>query len=84
MSDTGRTIEQVLDSKYFQADLKEMRDLATTADATIEGKRAGNGAVNSIEYWASKPFEEVPKDMRTDVVNYKLKGEDTGGNFYNS
>jgi hypothetical protein len=85
MSETGRTIEQVLGSKYFQADLTEMRELATTADATIEGKRAGNGAVNSVEYWASKPFEEVPKDMQREVVNYKLKKETgSGGNFYNS
>ncbi len=84
MSETGRTIEQVLDSKYFQADLTEMRELDTTKNATIEGKRAGNGVVDSVEYWASKPFAEVPKDLRADVVNYKLKKEDTGSNFYNS
>ncbi len=84
MSETGRTLEQVLESKYFKADLTEMRELDTTKNATIEGKRAGNGAVDSVEYWASKPFTEVPKDLRADVVNYKLKKEDTGSNFYNS
>jgi len=84
MSETGKTIEQVLSSKYFKADLEEMRELETTENATIEGKRQGNGAVDSVEYWAAKPFSEVPKDMRQEVVNYKLKKEDTGGNFYNS
>jgi hypothetical protein len=84
MSETGKDIEQVLDSKFFKSELEEMRELARTEAATPSGKRSGNTTVDSVEYWLTKPIEDVPKEMRTKVVNAKLEHEKTKGVFYNS
>lgn len=84
MQETGKDIEQVMESKFFKAELEEMRELAKTADATPPGKRSGNSAIDSVDYWLSKPFEEVPKEMRAQVVTAKMKQEGSKGMFYNS
>lgn len=84
MKETGKSLEQVIDSKFFKAELEEMRELARTAEAIPSGKRSGNSAVDSVEYWMSKPIEDVPQDMRIKVVNAKLEREKKGGVFYNS
>jgi len=84
MRETGKTLEQVLGSKFFQAELEERRELAKTAEATPSGKRSGSSTIDSVEYWLTKPIEDVPKEMRTQVVNARLKQEQTKGVFYNS
>lgn len=84
MQETGKNLEQVLESKFFKAELEEMRELAKTAEATPSGKRSGSSTTDSVEYWMSKPIEEVPKEMRTQVVNAKIKRESSTGVFYNS
>lgn len=84
MASTGKTLEQVLESKYFQAELEERREIARTSEATPSGKRSGNTASDSVEYWMSKPIEEVPQEMRIKVVNAKLAQGTSKGVFYNS
>ena len=84
MQETGKTLEQVIESKFFKAELEEMRELAKTEDANPKGKRTGTTAIDSVEYWLGKPLEEVPKDMRTKVVNAKIKQSEGNGVFYNS
>lgn len=84
MRETGKDIEQVLDSKHFKAELEDLRELAKTEEATISGKRSGSLTQDSVDYWLNKPIEEVPKDMVIKVVNAKLAKEKTGGVFYNS
>jgi len=39
---------------------------------------------DSVDYWMSKPIEEVPPEMRIKVVNARLAKEKTKGVFYNS
>lgn len=84
MSETGKTLEQVLDSKYFQAELEDRREIAKTANAIPTGKRSGNMATDDVAYWMSKPMEDVPQEMRIKVVNAKLKQTENKGVFYNS
>lgn len=84
MRETGKNLEQVLDSKYFQAELKEMRELETTANATPTGKRSGNVSNDSVEYWATKDFKDVPKEMKAKVIEFNLKKENSKNVFYNS
>lgn len=84
MKDTGKTLEQVLESKYFQAELKEMRDAKATADATPNGtKRSGQSARDTVEYWLAKgelpPADQVK--LRRDVVNARMKAESSGNPF---
>jgi hypothetical protein len=84
MKDTGKTLEQVLESKYFQAELKEMRELKNTANATpSKTGRSSNSAKDSVEYWIAKG-ELPPEDqiaLRRQVIAERRK-KDNQGNPY--
>lgn len=84
MRETGKDLEKVLESKFFKAELEEMRELAKTDAANPTGKRTGTTALDSVEYWMAKPLEDVPKDMRQKVVNALIKQSESKGVFYNS
>ena len=84
MKVSGMDIESLLENDYFQAKLEKQRALAKTADATPHGKRSSGVPTDSVEYWATKPIEEVPQDMRIKVVNARLAKEKSKGVFYNS
>mgnify|MGYP003404973675 CR=1 FL=1 len=79
-----KDLDALLENDYFKAKLEKHRELSKTADATPTGKRSGGVATDSVEYWMSKPIEEVPKDMRIKVVNERLKQSESKGVFYNS
>ena len=84
MKDTGRPLESVLDNKIFKSELKEMRDLAATEDATPDGqKRSGASAKTSVEYWLAKPKGELPADpaLRSKVVKARIAQEKSGSMF---
>jgi len=73
MKETGKDIEAVLASRFFQAELKEMRDLANTEDATPSGeKRSGVMTRDTVEYWIAAG--KLPEDpvLRQKVVNAKI------------
>lgn len=78
MSNTGKSLDEVIDSKYFQADLKEMREAKASAEAIPKGtKRSAQSTRDSVEYWIAKG-ELPPKDqraLRTQVVNARIKSE---------
>lgn len=87
MSNTGKSLDEVLESKYFQAELKEMRELKATAEAIPQGsKRGTQSAQSTVEYWIAKG--ELPpvsdRELRQQVVNARIKKESKGGAFYNS
>lgn len=76
VSDTGKTIEQVLESKYFQAELSEMRELGKTEDALPKGsKRSGKSTQDTVEYWIAKGELPTDRKLRQDVVNARIKKE---------
>lgn len=79
-----KDVDSLLDNDYFKARLEKFRAVSKTAEATPTGKRSGGVPTDSVEYWASKPIEEVPQNMRAKVVNHKLAKEKNKGVFYNS
>lgn len=81
---SGEELEILLENDYFKTKLENFRALGKTAEATPAGKRSSGVAVDNVEYWMAKPFEEVPKDMRAKVVQAKLDKEKSKGHFYNS
>lgn len=81
---SGQPLDELLENEYFIARLEKFRGLEKTAEATPTSKRSGGVATDSVEYWAEKPFEEVPKDMRAKVVQHKIDKEKNKGHFYNS
>lgn len=85
MQETGKTLEQVLESKYFQAELSEMRESKATNNAIPKGKRSGNATSDTVEYWLAKgtlpPVSEV--ELRRKVVNARAKKSESSSIFYN-
>lgn len=87
MKNTGKSLDEVVESKYFMAELKEMRELKAAEAATPTGsKRAGQAATDQVDYWLAKG--ELPpaseRELRQKVVNARLKKESGKGIFYNS
>ncbi len=85
--ETGKDLESLLETTYFQTELKNLREQKTTANATPTGsKRSSNSAIDTVEYWIAKgelpPASEV--DLRRKVVNARITKESTKGVFYNS
>lgn len=84
MESTGKSLDDVLDSKYFQAELKERKDLRMTEEATPSGtKRAGNTTRDQVDYWIAKG--ELPpadqRELRLKVVNARIKAEENKSQF---
>lgn len=80
MSDTGKSLEDVLSSRYFQAELKEMRENASAQAATPSGtKRSNSTPRDTVEYWLAKgelpPMDQV--ELRRKVVNAKISKNKT-------
>jgi len=84
MKASGKDVDSLLESKYFQEALETRRALDKTDKATIKGKRSGGVATDSVEYWAAKPFEDVPKEMRGKVLAHREAKEKNKEGFYNS
>ncbi|NOQ68317.1 hypothetical protein GQ568_02655 [Patescibacteria group bacterium] len=76
-SETGKTLEEVLESKYFKADLEEMRELDKTEDATPKGsKRTGQSSgKDTVDYWIKKGDLPTDRKLRQDVVNARISKE---------
>lgn len=74
MKESGKTLEQVLESKFFKSELKEMREVKAVKEATPTGtKRSGQSPRDEVDYWIAKG--ELPDDnpeLARKVVNAKL------------
>lgn len=87
MEQTGKSLDDVLESKYFLNELKDLRDITAVNDAVKDTSKRGTGvARDSVDYWIAKgelpPVSET--QLRRDVVNAKIKNQKEGGMFYNS
>ena len=76
MDATGKTIEDVLGNKFFQAQLAETRVEARSKDALPDNsKRTGGAARTGAQWWLDKG-ELPPKDqpiLRREVLNAKIE-----------
>ena len=83
MNETGKSPEQVVESKYFKAELEEMREARNTKAATPNGsKRSSQATSDSVEYWLKKG-ELPPNDpaLRAKVVKAKIAKEKNKNTF---
>lgn len=83
MKKSGEELENLLENEYFQAKLEKFRNLNKTIDAIPKGKGGSSVKTDSVDYWMTKPIEEVPHEMRIKVVNARLKQSESKGVFYN-
>lgn len=84
MKNSGMDIDSLLENGYFKSQLETFRAINQTVDAVPTGKRSSGVPTDSVEYWMSKPIEEVPSEMRIKVVNAKMNKDKNKGMFYNS
>ena len=85
-AETGKSIEDILESKHFQNDLKDLREDAGTKGAIPKGtRRSGNSSNDTVEYWIAKgempPNTPENRDLRTKIVNAKIKAKQSGSVF---
>lgn len=89
MADTGKSLDEVIGSKYFLAELKEQQEARATTAATPPGsKRAGASASNTVEYWLAKgenpPNTPENRELRQKVLNARIAKERDSGIFTKS
>lgn len=84
MSNTGKSLDEILESKYFQSELKELReDMASKNAVVTDSKRTNQTTDDSVEYWLAKGElpPESERELRLKVVNARLKKEGSGNAF---
>ena len=85
--ETGKDIESLLETTYFQAEFKDFKEKKATANAIpTASQRSNNSSIDTVEYWIAKgelpPASEV--ELRRKVVNARMKKEEAKGIFYNA
>lgn len=80
-----KNLVELFKNEYFLPRLEKFRALDKTSEATIKGGgRSASTAVDNVDYWVGKKMEDVPDNMRRQVVNAKLAKDKDKGKFYNS
>lgn len=86
--ETGKELDALLETSYFQAELREFRDKKATSLATPKGsKRSNNSSIDTVEYWINKgeyPTGAENKELREKIVNAQANRDKNKGIFYNS
>lgn len=81
-STTGKSIEEILESKYFKSDLKDLRDAREGDEAIPKGtKRSTQSTRDSVDYWLNKPHSEVPPELKRAVLNKQIEMKRHAGKF---
>lgn len=84
MNDSGKSLDEVIESPYFKAGLEEKRQAKATEEAVPQGtRRASSSAKDSVDYWIAKgelPPIDQPK-LRMEVVNAKHTQAKNEGEF---
>jgi hypothetical protein len=75
MKESGKSLEAVLAMKYFQSELKEMREFRASKEAIPSStRRSSQSSRDTVDYWIAKgelpPADQVK--LRRDVVNARM------------
>ncbi len=81
----GKTLDDLVDNKYFKNDLKDLQDDQASKKAVPDGRRSSGGGKgkDSVEYWLAKgelPPENNP-ELRRQYVNARIERERGGNPF---
>lgn len=85
MKASGRSLEEVLENKFVQAELQAYLELKNTEDSLPKGgsTRGSNPSRTSVDYWIAKgelpPADQV--ELRRKVVNERMKRETISSKF---
>ena len=82
MSNTGKSLDSVLESKYFTAELNEMREMRKSQDAIpSNSKRSSQSGKDTVDYWLAKGELPEDRELRSKVVKAKWKSSSSVNPF---
>ena len=86
LEETGKDQQSIINSEWFNAELKSRQDKRAVTDATPKGGRgSGETPSNKADFWIKKG--ELPADtpenreLRIEVVNARMKIESNRNKF---
>lgn len=85
--ESGKTIKDLMATKWFQADLAERVEDRTVKKGTpSSSKRSAPDSKDSLGYWVGKynngtPINEVPSEFRTKVIDARVAKEKDTAKF---
>jgi len=84
MRETGKSLDEVLESKHFMSELKDLRDTKQAQNAMpTKSGRSSMSTSDSVDYWIAKgelPPTDNPQ-LRREVVNARIKQEQSTSRF---
>jgi len=82
MSNTGKSLDSVLESKYFTAELNEMRELRKSQDAIPNSsKRTSQSGKDTVDYWLAKGEMPPDRELQSKVVKAKIAANSSNFRF---
>jgi len=82
MTQYKSTLEEMMEDEVFNNRLSKLREAKAVNDALPKsGKRSSSSDTSAVDFWINKPFEEVPKELKRDVLNAQLANEEKESMF---
>ena len=86
VENTGKSLEEVIENKYFLNELKDMRELKATQEATPPSSGRSTTGTKNTDYWVAKytagtPINEIPQEVRSEVLNARLAQDERREKF---
>ena len=86
VSETGKSLDDVLNARWFQSDLKDRIEKRVVQDAIPKGtRRSGESAKTTVDYWIGKgelpPNTPENATLRREVVNARYTREKSSSQF---
>ena len=76
MEESGKDLDNAIESQYFQTKLKAMREKQAVKDATpSNSKRSSSSGKDSVNYWIDRKEQAPTLEMRQKVVNARIARE---------
>ncbi len=83
----GGEIDDMLEDDVFNSKLTKLREAKIVKDAIPESTKRSTGTVtNKVDFWLAKyqsgtPLNEVPQEIRNEVLNARLKADEQKHKF---
>lgn len=90
MKNSGKDLDEVIESKFFMSELKDLRTAKEINDATppSDTSRPSSAPKDDVGFWVAKgempPNTPENQELRQKVVNAKMKSESGGSPFSNT
>lgn len=82
MSNTGKNLREVLQSKYLTAELNEMREMKKSQNAIPNSsKRTSQSGKDTVDYWLAKGEMPPDRELQSKVVKAKIAANSSNFRF---